>query len=341
MHCLPHTCAHANHRLFWSWRGTTFSAVVTSWATYAHLLVFAVASTAQVHAGGVLPITDFALLRIAAIFSIVFYINAALQRFTARFHDFSRLNGNCNSFSAAATGLLPQDKPRCTLLLQYANLIMHLHFLAQDGVLCDHDWKLIMSRQLATPFEASVLQQCKNKPIVVAQWAVRLLEELRADGLLCGQAFERLLEFLTTIRNLGAKQMTYQAWSLPLPLIHSATLLLHLLALTEVLNCSSRFADAFINGDTTTCIYEPLAAMLSISILVSMWVLAVQLSDPVGDDVIDWDLDNDLKKLWRGALESLAQMPDGDGGVDRTQRILGARLGRGATNSAHAQRPVP
>ena len=88
-------------RLILSWRGTAFSAALCSASFYLHLGIFVVATVIQIKTDSVLPEGDFHLLRIAAIFGIVFYTNTALERFTARFHDFCLVNDAAASLSIA------------------------------------------------------------------------------------------------------------------------------------------------------------------------------------------------------------------------------------------------
>ena len=67
-----------------------------------------------------------------------------------------------------------------------------------------------------------------------------------------------------------------------------------------------------------------MCTLLSIFVITAMWRTAIWLSDPVGDDHVDYDMDLDLRNLWEESLETLEHMTpsSASGADDTTERVL-------------------
>jgi len=127
-----------------SWSGSSFQAAFGCKCTYLHLSYFAamICLTYYLDVSISVPSNAITLLRFAATFNLVFYSSQVLSRFDRRFHDFCKTNGAVTLVTCQAAGQLRDDKPRAALLMRYANLMMHLYYLAIDGPLDERKWQV-------------------------------------------------------------------------------------------------------------------------------------------------------------------------------------------------------
>jgi hypothetical protein len=194
-------------RTIFSWYGSAWQAALCTPASWAHVCVFALLCVAFC-SGKVEPINlpseTLALLRFGAIFNLCFYSGKVLSRFDQRFHDCCKTNGACTLVTVMCAGQLRNDKPRAALLMRYANLMMHLYYLALDAPLDDAKWELMISRGVLTSYEREVLEPLSKRAQAVYTWANRLLHHLVEEAMLTAHEAERIENNLSTVRGLAA-----------------------------------------------------------------------------------------------------------------------------------------
>ena len=187
----------------------------------------------------------------------------------------------------------------------------------------------MLDRGVVTAYEKEILVKLKKKAQAVYVWANRILDHLVTEGKLTAHEAERLEENLSTTRGLAAKQIAYQLTTIPKPYFHLMTTLTHSYLLLELTAAAERIVSA---ANTNPVLAAEVAVNLacgvvSVFVLMSMWRTAIWLSNPVGDDVTDYDLDFDLRGLWEESLETLGNMKKTDGGAtDLAERVLAHAL---------------
>ena len=313
-----------------SWYGSSFQAALASVSTLCHVILFGalVAASISLDFRVNVPSEALKMLQFAATFSLVFYSGQVLNRFTQRFDTFCQTNGSLTLVTCMAAGQMRHEKARAALLMRYANLIMHLNYLALNGPLDESKWQLMLDRGLLTPFEKEQLVPLKKRSSTVFVWAIRILHQLASEGKLTRHAAERIEMNLSNVRGLSAKQIAYQVCAIPKPYFHLMTMLTHLYLVLELLSASGRVADAWtlIDDDEKSWplqfVVEISCTLISVVVLMAMWRTAIWLSDPVGDDVTDYDIDFDLRNLWAESLEVLSQMKVSTDMDDLADRVL-------------------
>jgi len=321
-----------------SWYGSSFQAALGTPVTYVHFLLLAalcvLSSLFQIRL--VVPAEAITLLRFAATFNLVFYSGQVISRFNTRFHDFCKTNGACTLVTCQAAAQLRHDKAHAALLMRYANLMMHLYYLVLDGPLDDRKWQLMLDRGVLTPFEKDTLMKLKKKGQAVYIWANRILDHCQDEGKLTAHEAERLEVNLSTVRGLAAKQVAYQLTPVPKPYFHLMTTLTHVYLLLEIISASARVVEAWEGraddeGWLQALVMQVVCTIFSILVLMAMWRTAIWLSNPVGNDVTDYDLDFDLRGLWEESLETLSNMRASKDIPDLPEKVLKQALSRAQT----------
>jgi len=169
-------------------------------------------------------------------------------------------------------------------------------------------------------------------------WVMRMVATLRRDGRFTENEAMRFEQELTLLRSRASRQNTYQTCSIPKPYFHLQTLLMNIYLLLQEWNSAHDVAMQYCKDgmmatltsthETTTInsydgsivedgmektvlkrtctLFSSYVAvslqffgMIAIIVgLIAMWKVSVWLSNPVGSDVIDYDLDHDLVKAW-------------------------------------------
>lgn len=326
-----------------SWYGSSFQAAFTSWMTFLHLFVFAALTAAAIYADVklVFPSAGMSIFRFTATFNLVFYSGRCLARYEARFQDMCKTMGAATLVTSLCSAHIgSSDKRAAASIIRYSAAMLHINFLICGG-LDDEKWNLIAERGVLTWHEIAVLKNSEGKSLLVHTWVVRIVRGLQRAGILTDMQSESITKFLGMVRGLSAKQIAYSVTTLPKPYFHLATALTHTYVILESISAAGRIGDAYaLHADDGPCAVDPDAidcdgsltmvsasnAVLQVCViitLVSMWRVCVWLSDPVGDDVTDYDLDFDLRNNWMQGLEAITQLKySKHAGLDVHDRVI-------------------
>ena len=174
-----------------------------------------------------------------------------------------------------------------------------------------------------------------------------LLDALVDDKKLTKQEAERLEVNISTARGLAAKQIAYHLFTIPKPYFHLMSMVTHLYTVIEMLAAATRVASAWkkhhrqsTDDDESealmTLVMNIFCACLTIFVVTAMHTVTIWISNPVGDDATDYDLDNDLRNLWAESLEILRCMDDPEK-VDRDGGDVHDRIVEQGLKAYHRQ----
>ena len=251
-------------------------------------------------------------------FFIVFYNNNSYQRFYtlyghtvgmgARLMEWTALV-KANSLSATAEHKWAQWN--CVRLMLAAMNILYYSLFGDDGSIDKDEWKRIVDRQLLTDKEVAVLKSYKGmKPFLAALWAMEearalVAEKARVDESLhrdLGQGMrdelihQQFRQVAFEFRGHCGQIINLLKQPVPFPYFHllSMMLLIQLLMVAYALACPT---------DVKAVFSIPVMAIISL-VLVGMRSLAVQLSNPFGNDSVDFD----IEKFMSGAQANSVAM---------------------------------
>ena len=312
-----------------SWYGSSFQAALASVFTMCHIILFVVLVAASINLDFrlIVPSEHLGLMQFAAIFCLAFYSGQVLGRFSERFDSFSKTKDGITLITCTAAAHMRHEKSHAALLMRYANLIVNLNYLAANGPLDDPKWQLMLDRGLLTQFEKDQLVRMKKPSSAVFVWAVRVIHKLvKADKLALHAAYF-FDSTLSTVHEHSTKQLLYQVTSIPKPYFHLMSLVTHVYLILELMSSSARVADAWslVDEDESSplsFVTQFIGTVLCILVLMAMWRTNIWLSDPVGDDVTDYDLDFDVRTMWSESLEMLKHMKAATDMDDLAERVL-------------------
>jgi len=282
-----------------------------------------------------LPDDIMKLLNFACTFNIVFYSVSVIGRYNARFDVFCKIDGACVLITCHAAAQLKGNKARASLLMRYTSLILHIMYMKIASPLNAAKWQKMVDRGVLMPHEREVLQKLKAPAEAVYVWAYRILDWLETNGKINMFESQRLEENLSTVRCLAAKQVLWHFTPIPKPYFHLMTMLTHVYLFLIEIKAANDASEVLNNydedkhGDTgpeaalLMIIFTTLVALI---VLVAMWNTAVWLSDPIGLDITDYDVDVDLRFLWSTSLEAISKMSHNDTVDDAADAVVRATL---------------
>jgi len=266
------------------------------------------------------------------------YYSFVLGRYNGRFENVCKSNGHvtlvsvyCNSWCG-----LQRNITQTCRLLRFTNLMYHLYHMQIFGTITDERWNTLRRRGLVTKAERATLSTLRKAGTRICAWCDAIVDDLRISGEISEWQASRLHEHIGGARGLAAKQIAFQLTGVPFPFLHALTVNITLLLLMMMWNSAIRMMDALMthgcplghgghsahpseaelmahvkaghcnNGHAVTL--EVTGMLLVVILFKAVWHSALDLSDPYGDDVCDYDIDNDLQGLWVESLEQIAEL---------------------------------
>ena len=317
--------------------GSSFQAVFTSPSFYFHLLLFGFFIT---FSGAFYLELDLAAMtfdsdalstfRSLCIFTLVFFTGRVFTRYNERFHDCCRTNGGVTVVTAMCTGALSgSHAARCKAIsiIRYTNAILHIYYMLISGGMDKKKWGMLRKIGVLTASEIKQLQAHGSPGVVVMSWAVRVLRTAVRENEMTDRMSYVVEEAMITVRGLAAKQIAYTICQIPLVYFHIMSMGVHIFlavtswdqAITFALrwksDCTLRDDDGFPK-DSEICNHRSGAVMviigqvLVIYLFFGLYMAAVWMSDPMGTQVSNYNMQVDLDNLWAESLNSIAAMLD-------------------------------
>lgn len=242
-------------------------------------------------------------------FVIARYLGFVISRYNERFNFCCKTNGHMTHISIVSAAAMPGEPEMALLLMRYSNLLLHLYYMLIDGGMTDAKWEMLLYRGLLKPHEKEALMTVEKKPAHVCWWAMRLVYKLQEAGKLTEFQANELKAHIGGVRG-SAKQIAYQLTPMPVPFFHFCMVGVHLYLLIQEWNSARRWAIAYRESpeNLVPVGFETLGALLVVLFFNTARKIAVIMTNPFGDDEIDYELDFDLRGLWSESLDVVSAM---------------------------------
>jgi predicted membrane chloride channel (bestrophin family) len=241
-------------------------------------------------------------------FFIVFYNNNTYSRFFTLYGHTVGLAGGLMEWTAIVKSNCPDNKMAQWNAVRYMLASMHILYYSlneKEQKLTDAFWDVISARQLLSKDEIKSLKDYKGfRPFLAIYWA---LEEAKAqmqsnkkgedmtESIRVGLQLSQLRDAAFGFRGHCGQIVNLLKQPVPFPYFHllNVMLMINLIALAYGIVSLAWFPYTVL-----------MMALISI-VLIGMRSLAVQLSDPFGDDLVDFELE---KFLWAAYTNAIAHL---------------------------------
>jgi len=165
-------------------------------------------------------------------------------------------------------------------------------------------------------------------------WALRLVYKLQQQGKLNKMQANALQDHLSGVRGLAAKQIAFHLNPLPVPFFHFVWHFTDLYLLTISWNSSVRFAADFVTFASDDLesqesyqfsgmlIFEVIGCLFIIFAFCTLRRIICLMINPYGDAVTDYELDFDLRGLWKESLDVVKTMSTDKDDPDLADKVL-------------------
>ena len=244
-------------------------------------------------------------------FFIVFYGTQCYSRYMMFYGHCVGLIGLCQEWSALAKVYLPDDATARWNAARFIPASMHILFYSLNqseggDAITEQEWGRIRFRHLLTPHECSLITAYKGfKPFLPVMWALQEVEVIFASTLATGSVprAARSVDALSAFRGLAFQFRTHCGqitnWLRnPVPFPYFS--FLHLLLAVDLVLVSLGLVTLNFGWNLTVLSYvSVLAAFLGLK------AVAIKMSDPFGDDEIDFDIEGMLASAYANSVALL------------------------------------
>ena len=336
------------------WRGTAFKSAMTSWAALAHVLLYigfwqfaeylheSTVEESEIEDRSILVYSVAPEVTSAFAFVTSFvmaeYISFVVQRYDERLNVCIQTAEASLQVALEAAVMLKGHKAKACRLVRYMILMIHVYYLSIDGPMSDVKWALCEDRNLVSQEEREELQALEEAPAAIAVKALEIVYNFNMEGVLSNDHSVRMETEISEARRLASKQQDYHESPIPMPFFHLMTIMVHTFLLTMEWNSAVRLTVGFHSDDGVRA--SEIAGMLILVIsLNTLRRVAIAMTNPFGDDETDYDLDHDLRRLWRQCEQTMDRMP-ADGKLSAESSIVVRRSAIASKRAAgHASSP--
>jgi len=319
-----------------NFRGSAIQIALTSGTTYMHVLFYVLfiplASEVLTYVDMNATATDAYSMDVTALlaeelidnqvvsaltflvtFSLARYLGFLFGRYNERFNNCCKTNGHMTLISLVAAAAMPGCKHEVRLLLRWSNLVLHMYYMMLNGKIGPAEFDKLRQRGLVTLEEQNALETVEKKGSQVYTWALRLVYRLEEQDKLTTFQANEIKGHLSGVRGLAAKQIAYHNTPLPIPYFHFMMWSIHGYLVVMEWNSAVRVSICVHSNIKVwrPVLFECLGAMFVIVAFNTLRRIAVLMINPYGNDVIDYELDFDLRNLWKESLETIDLMGDG------------------------------
>jgi len=223
---------------------------------------------------------DLKVVSGATTFFEVFYTSQCFSRYLHLHHTSRLMIGNLYDFSFELRLYfreLSQKHVRLAARLLTASLILFFYETNQE--VDDRGWQELLRQGLVTPAEQNFLQHYTKhyRSLILLQWSGEVIKDIWKTAKLPANVLNGLIQRLLRARIL--EQQVVDTCELPMPFQY-----FHLLNMMVVVNL---LLWAYGMG-TTNSVFAPVIFFFASLIFMGMLELASALSDPFGDDDVDF-----------------------------------------------------
>jgi len=250
-------------------------------------------------------------------FFIVFYGSQSYGRMQKFFGHCVGLGGTCMNWVALVKITFPADKDQQWNATRLILASMHIQYYTLNeseggAAISEQEWHYITERNLLTKDEIALLKDYKGyKPFLPLIWAMAEVEAalltdpetgttVDAKDLNARFSVSDLLsnfrELAFTFRGHCGQITNWLNQPVPFPYFHVLTALLIL----DLLLISYAFVTMMFHAAITSCIYFVIC-----TIFLGLKEVAVAMSNPFGDDAIDFDLEKMLAGAFKNSVAIL------------------------------------
>lgn len=230
--------------------------------------------------------------------------------------------------------MLRGHKADARRLVRYVMLVQHIYYLSIDGPMNQAKWALCEERGLVTPVERADLEPLEEVPAAIAVSALEIVYTLNRERILSDDHAVRMETEISEARRLASRQQDYHESPIPMPFFHLMTIMTHSFLITMEWNSAVRLTVG-IHSDDGVRMSEVVGVATLVISLNTLRRVAIAMTNPFGDDETDYDLDHDLRRLWRQCEQTMERMPE-DGETLRTSGVIGS----GLESSGRRHKPI-
>jgi len=254
-------------------------------------------------------------------FGLTSFVGYVLRRYHERWNFHMKCCGARITLTMLAASALPANSDEALLLMRYSSLVWQLVTMGLNGDLTAEDWRLLQSRGLIIDRECAFLKQVEgSRAHQVNVWAYRLIYRLQGAGKLTEFQANELKQHVEQVRH-GAKQVAYHLTNTPKPYYDFTSWSVHVYLVSLSWNAGVRFANAYqaytplqegMQAEAPFTVIPlllyPIGQLGLILLYNSLRVFAVSVLEPFGDDETDYELDHDLRAIWKDSLDVVSGM---------------------------------
>mmetsp|Transcript_33265 Transcript_33265/g.87523 ORF Transcript_33265/g.87523 Transcript_33265/m.87523 type:complete len:415 (+) Transcript_33265:43-1287(+) len=318
------------------WHGTAFKSALTSWAALVHVALYVAAwqfaeylhhttvaeSDIQDRTISVYQVNEEVTAAFAFVTSFVMaeYINFVISRYDERLSVCIDTAEASLQVALEVAVMLKGHKAEARRLVRYVMLVIHVYYLSIDGPMTPAKWELCQERGLVLNHERADLEQLEEVPAAITVSALEIVHEFNRKGILSDDHAVRMETEISQARRLASRQQDYHESPIPMPFFHLMTIMVHSFLITMEWNSAVRLTIG-IHSDDGVRISELMGMALLVVSLNTLRRVAIAMTNPFGDDETDYDLDHDLRRLWRQCEQTMARMPEDGHLVGRSQGL--------------------